>query len=649
MINVEKVEPTGLFTNYIFKAIPLAFDESMSYYECLCGLLDYMKNTMIPALNNNADAIVEIQNLQTQLQNYVDNYFDNLDVQEEINNKLDQMVEDGTLPEIIADYLNAKAVFCFDTVALMKEGTNLIDGSYAQTLGYHAKNDGGKSLYKIRTKALDDVPNEKTLIEIGETLVAELIETDSINLMQLGAYGDNTHDDSSVLKFAIDNFKKIIIPNKTFLIEDDIDIDTSCTITGTNKDTSILHLNNNKSLLVNYSYINIQDLKIIIDNTYTTAAIKLLTPSNVVSRTIKNVNIIGNATGYGIGVYGENSHGSMNDIIFSVTFNKLNSGVYINIDTATSGWNSAMKIENCWEWSCVYGVYWADASGKTNNLYISNFKGQYSNGVTNSLIYNVKGNSCTIDNCFMWDGGVTLQIDKSANYTSVRNISITDKAKFKDYGFRTRVLDMDINTNSGRYYDFKDDFFGNSLSRYNIVKSEGSTVTNEMVSPTTGQTRPAIKLTTGETTNDYASFNMGTMCLNETAMWTLDFDLYIQTLTNVQIYVGGSLTTTSNPQGNFIGLNTAVNNKLRGIDKGSSSEISDIDLIDGSEILNNKWYHCQIKYISQTACYFYIDGQYLGEIDSHRYGQTPCFFVKTLEDVSKTIGIANLHLNNYVY
>ena len=101
MINVEKIKPTGLFTNYIYKAIPLAFDESMSYYETLCGLLSYLKDTVIPALNNNADAIVELQNLYNELHDYVEHYFDNLDVQEEINNKLDDMVEDGTLDEII--------------------------------------------------------------------------------------------------------------------------------------------------------------------------------------------------------------------------------------------------------------------------------------------------------------------------------------------------------------------------------------------------------------------------------------------------------------------------------------------------------------------------------------------------------------------
>lgn len=104
MKDVEKIKPTGLFTNYIFKAIPLAFDESLSYYECLCGLLSYLKETVIPTVNNNADAIIEVQNLMSQLQNYVNNYFNNLDVQQEINNKLDEMVADGTFESLIDGY-----------------------------------------------------------------------------------------------------------------------------------------------------------------------------------------------------------------------------------------------------------------------------------------------------------------------------------------------------------------------------------------------------------------------------------------------------------------------------------------------------------------------------------------------------------------
>ena len=100
-IDVVKAPETGLFTNYIYKAIPLAFDESMSYYETLCALLSYLKDTIIPTVNNNADAVSELQNLYVELKNYVDNYFTNLDVQQEINNKLDEMASTGELQPLL--------------------------------------------------------------------------------------------------------------------------------------------------------------------------------------------------------------------------------------------------------------------------------------------------------------------------------------------------------------------------------------------------------------------------------------------------------------------------------------------------------------------------------------------------------------------
>ena len=51
-IEVIKSGKTGLFTNYIYKAIPLAFDESMSYYETLCGLLNYLKDVKFAKIEN---------------------------------------------------------------------------------------------------------------------------------------------------------------------------------------------------------------------------------------------------------------------------------------------------------------------------------------------------------------------------------------------------------------------------------------------------------------------------------------------------------------------------------------------------------------------------------------------------------------------
>ena len=81
--------------------LPSSFTDSMTYYECLAWLVKYLENTVIPAVNQNAEALTELQEAFVTLKNYVVHYFDNLDVQEEINNKLDAMVEDGTLAEII--------------------------------------------------------------------------------------------------------------------------------------------------------------------------------------------------------------------------------------------------------------------------------------------------------------------------------------------------------------------------------------------------------------------------------------------------------------------------------------------------------------------------------------------------------------------
>lgn len=231
MINVEKVKPTGLFTNYIYKAIPLAFDESMSYYETLCGLLSYLKDTIIPTLNNNADAIVEVQNLMTQLQNYVDNYFENLDVQQEINNKLDEMAESGELTDIIAQYLELAGVLAYNNITELKNAENITNGSICKTLGFNTLNDGGGAFYKIRTITNQDTIDEYSIIAIinDNSLVAELINTHEMTLETFGCVGDGTTDDSTKLKNALlyckNNKIKLTTNGKEYYINDDITID----------------------------------------------------------------------------------------------------------------------------------------------------------------------------------------------------------------------------------------------------------------------------------------------------------------------------------------------------------------------------------------------------------------------------------------
>lgn len=207
--------------------LPTSFVDSMSYYECIAWLIKFLETEVIPTVNNNGYAVEELQAAYIQLKEYVDNYFDNLDVQEEINNKLDDMAEQGQLADIISQYLNSTAVFGYDNVADMKVSENLVNGSYARTLGYYSKNDGGEALYKIRTITNDDVVDEKFIIEMGDgsdDLVAELIFGKEVNVKALGAYGDGTHDDKSVLQAAFDKDVTVYMPKGEYLITSSVDI-----------------------------------------------------------------------------------------------------------------------------------------------------------------------------------------------------------------------------------------------------------------------------------------------------------------------------------------------------------------------------------------------------------------------------------------
>ena len=106
--NIETIEsPFRRFVTTI-GVFPTAFTDAMTYYECLAYLVKYLEDTVIPAVNENAEALEELQTLYTQLKSYVDNYFANLDVQEEINNKLDAMVDDGTFEAILGEYFRGE-------------------------------------------------------------------------------------------------------------------------------------------------------------------------------------------------------------------------------------------------------------------------------------------------------------------------------------------------------------------------------------------------------------------------------------------------------------------------------------------------------------------------------------------------------------
>ena len=156
-----------------------------------------------------------------ELHDYVMDYFANLDVQEEINNKLDDMTEAGTLQEIVASYLNSRAVFGYDSVSEMKSADNLLDGSYAKTSGFVEINDGGGATYKIRTATEDDVVDNMTLIELDSGLIAQLLIEPTMTTRQ---FGSSVNADVNVLTKALSLCETVILSDNMTIAPQQVQI-----------------------------------------------------------------------------------------------------------------------------------------------------------------------------------------------------------------------------------------------------------------------------------------------------------------------------------------------------------------------------------------------------------------------------------------
>lgn len=192
-----------------FPFIEADFD-ALTNYGLLCKIVEYL-NQVIASQNEVQGVTEEIVTAFNNLYDYVKNFFDNLDVQDEINNKLDQMVEDGTLQEIITTYIQSNVTWTFDSVADMQNATNLLVGSYAQTLGYHSAGDGGGAKYIIV-----DTPDSYT-IEISSGIYAKLVVTgNAICPQQFGAYGDGQHDDYLAVNKCVSYAEGIVTTNGKF-------------------------------------------------------------------------------------------------------------------------------------------------------------------------------------------------------------------------------------------------------------------------------------------------------------------------------------------------------------------------------------------------------------------------------------------------
>ena len=212
------------FVTFVTSTVPMVFDNSLSYYEALCALWKWLQDDVVDVINNNAavtNDYIALTNEYTQkfieLKDYVDNYFENLDVQEEINNKLDEMAEDGTLTRLLADYLRTQIIYD-TTIEMIADADHLVNGIRVETLGYRTADDGGAAFFVIKDTGTADGYG---VIDLQNGLYAHMIYLgETVRPEQFGAYGDGqqAHDDSAAIQYAVRRHKVVeFTTNKTYM------------------------------------------------------------------------------------------------------------------------------------------------------------------------------------------------------------------------------------------------------------------------------------------------------------------------------------------------------------------------------------------------------------------------------------------------
>jgi hypothetical protein len=104
----------------------------------------------------------------------------------------------------------------------------LVTGDVVRTRGYHDAGDGGSALYVVEDyTGIDD--NGYDIIRVSPSHIARLVKTQSINVKQFGAKGDNTGDDSQDIQAAIDYclqnlIQELHIPKGVYLMGNTVTI-----------------------------------------------------------------------------------------------------------------------------------------------------------------------------------------------------------------------------------------------------------------------------------------------------------------------------------------------------------------------------------------------------------------------------------------
>ena len=134
MAGYKKIPTFKLWIANQFPYIETDFD-AITNYELLQAVIKYL-NTIIENENNVESNVTALYNAFVNLHDYVETFFENLDVQDEVNTKLDEMVEDGTLESLLLNYSQVTKVFDTYTDMIFDTST-YVNGMKLKTLGYY--------------------------------------------------------------------------------------------------------------------------------------------------------------------------------------------------------------------------------------------------------------------------------------------------------------------------------------------------------------------------------------------------------------------------------------------------------------------------------------------------------------------------------
>ena len=101
----KNLTPFKWFVLENFPFIEADFD-ALTDWQLYCKLGKEI-NKIIDSQNLVGSEMEKFSQAFVELQNYVNNYFENLDVQDEINNKLNEMAQSGELDQIVGKYITS--------------------------------------------------------------------------------------------------------------------------------------------------------------------------------------------------------------------------------------------------------------------------------------------------------------------------------------------------------------------------------------------------------------------------------------------------------------------------------------------------------------------------------------------------------------